>query len=145
LSSPGNASNAVIADLLADKKPVISKILLPDGARSIYLEKAGRYCQTTCGWGEFAGNPSRLFWDLTGEQLRTQLAEPNPMALGERSIPGKSNPGGFQESVEILSPTDGVSLREPLRHSSNPPSWRGETFPRQDSADRIFGMPASTR
>jgi hypothetical protein len=36
-------------------------------------------------------------------------------------------------------------LREPPRHSSNPPSWRGETSPRKDSADWIFGMPASTR
>jgi hypothetical protein len=67
------------------------------------------------------------------------------MAVGDRSIPGKSNPGGLRESAEILSAVDGASLREPLRHSSHLASWQGNIIPRQDSADWIFGMPTSTR
>ena len=62
------------------------------------------------------------------------------MAVGDLSTPGKSNPGKFQASAEILSPIEGAMLGEPFRRSSDPSAWRGDNIPRQDSADWIFGI-----
>jgi hypothetical protein len=67
------------------------------------------------------------------------------MAVGDLSLPGKAKSGEIQESVEILGPIDGASLREPFRRSSNPSAWREENFPRQDFADWIFGIGTRTR